>query len=59
MPVVIRRFHKDNTLVTGDNRLMRATEFKAKQYRQRFFKPNPYLTVNRTLDRENLPQDDN
>jgi 5-methylcytosine-specific restriction endonuclease McrA len=57
MPTVIRRFKTDNTFVSGKTRLIKPTEFKAKQYHERFFKPNPYLTERRNLTRETLPQE--
>jgi RNA-directed DNA polymerase len=55
MPAVMQRFNRDNTFASGDHYLLRPTEFPSLQYRQRFFKPNPYLTQERTLNRENLP----
>jgi 5-methylcytosine-specific restriction endonuclease McrA len=55
MPVVMREFKRDNTFVSGDLRLLRPTEFPSLQYQQRFFKPNPYLTQEKKLKREELP----
>jgi RNA-directed DNA polymerase len=55
MPVVIRRFKRGNTFASGDLRLLKPTEFPSLRYRQRFFKPNPYLTQARVLSRENIP----
>jgi RNA-directed DNA polymerase len=55
MPDVMKRFYQDNTFVNGRNRLLRPREFPSLQYHQRFFKPNPYLTQERKLNREKLP----
>jgi hypothetical protein len=55
MPVVMQRFKRDNTFVSDNLGLLKPTEFPPLQYRQRFFKPNPYLTQERVLSRENLP----
>jgi RNA-directed DNA polymerase len=55
MPVVMQRFARDSTFVSGDLRLLKPTEFPSQQYHKRFFKPNPYLTQERALTRENLP----
>lgn len=55
MPDVMRRFKRDSTFASGERRLLPPTEFPSNQYRQRFFKPNPYLTRERTLERESLP----
>jgi RNA-directed DNA polymerase len=57
MPIVMQRFKRDNSLAAGDLRLLRPTEFPPLQYRQRFFKPNPYLTQDRKLGREELPHE--
>jgi hypothetical protein len=56
MPEVMLKYEKDNSFALGKLRLLKAIEFKAKTYRQRFFKPNPYLTVEKKLMREELPQ---
>jgi RNA-directed DNA polymerase len=57
MPIVMQRFYEDNTFVTQNLRLSRATEFSTRQYKQRFLKPNPYLTQERKLEREELPNE--
>jgi RNA-directed DNA polymerase len=57
MPAVIQRFCVDNTFVTQKLRLARMTEFPTLQYKQRFLKPNPYLTQERKLGREELPNE--
>jgi RNA-directed DNA polymerase len=57
MPEVMRRFRQGNTFATKDQTLLQATEFPSLQYRERFFKPNPYLTVEKKLARENLPNE--
>jgi 5-methylcytosine-specific restriction endonuclease McrA len=57
MPVVMQRFHRDNAFVSDKLRLLKPTEFPSLQYRQRFFKPNPYLTQERVINRENLPSE--
>ncbi len=51
----VRRFQKGNTFATKDQRLLRFGDFPSLQYRQRFFKPNPYLTMEMKLGREELP----
>jgi RNA-directed DNA polymerase len=53
MPEVMRRFNQDG-FTSGKYRLLKPSEFPSLQYRQRFFKPNPYLTQERALNRENL-----
>jgi RNA-directed DNA polymerase len=55
MPVVMQRFLQDHTFVPDKLSLLKPTEFLSLQYRQRFFKPNPYLTQDKKLDREKLP----
>jgi 5-methylcytosine-specific restriction endonuclease McrA len=55
MPVVMQRFKRGNTFASKNHCLTRPTEFPSLQYRQRFFKPNPYLTQQRKLEREELP----
>jgi RNA-directed DNA polymerase len=55
MPEVMRRFSSDNTFVTRNYRLLSPTEFSTLHYKQCFLKPNPYLTEERQLSRENLP----
>lgn len=57
MPVVMQRFTRDNTFASGDLCLLKPTEFPSLQYRQRFFKPNPYLTQDKRLTRESLPNE--
>jgi RNA-directed DNA polymerase len=57
MPEVMRRFKVGNTFATKDQRLIKPTEFPSLQYQQRFFKPNPYLTQERKLTREDLPSE--
>jgi len=54
MSEVMQRFHHDG-FTSGKYRLLKPTEFPSLRYQQRFFKPNPYLTQNRVLSRENLP----
>jgi RNA-directed DNA polymerase len=55
MPEVMRRYNQDSTFVSGRYRLLKPTEFSSLHYQQRFFKPNPYLTQTRRLEREELP----
>jgi RNA-directed DNA polymerase len=55
IPVVLRRFHKGGAFATKERRLTPPTEFPTLHYKQRFLKPNPYLTVTRVLEREDLP----
>ena len=55
MPVVLQRYHRDGAFYSGERRLTMPTDFKSQAYRQRFFKPNPYLVRERRLDREELP----
>jgi hypothetical protein len=57
MPIVMQRFKRDNTFVAGERHLLRPTEFSSLQYRQRFFKPNPFLTQDTKLAREELPHE--
>jgi 5-methylcytosine-specific restriction endonuclease McrA len=57
MPVVMQRFKRDSTFVSGSLCLLKPTEFPSLQYRQRFFKPNPYLTQEKKLEREELPNE--
>jgi RNA-directed DNA polymerase len=57
MPVVMQRYHRDNTFASGSYRLLQPAEFPSRPYRQRFFKPNPYLTQERKLERDNLPNE--
>jgi RNA-directed DNA polymerase len=57
MPIVMQRFCRDNTFVTQKLVLSRPTEFPTLQYKQRFLKPNPYLTQDRELKREELPNE--
>ena len=57
MPVVMQRFCCDNTFVTRKLAPSRPTEFSTLQYKQRFLKPNPYLTQEKRLDREELPNE--
>jgi RNA-directed DNA polymerase len=54
MSEVMRRFNQDG-FTSGKYRLLKPTEFPSLRYRQRFFKPNPYLMQKRVLSRENLP----
>lgn len=44
MPAVMQRFRSNNTFATEKHCLLRPTEFPTLQYKQRFLKPNPYLT---------------
>lgn len=44
MPTVMKRFRQDDGLGVGDTRLLMASAFKAKSYRERYLKPNPYLS---------------
>jgi hypothetical protein len=55
MSEVLRRFCQDGTFVAGKLRLVKPTEFPSLQYRQRFLKPNPYLTQVKSLERETPP----
>ena len=57
MPTVMQRFCRDNTFVAQKFVLSRPTEFSTLQYKQRFLKPNPYLTQEKTLERETLPNE--
>ena len=54
MPLVMQRFVRDNTFVYEKSRLIMPGEFKSSQYRERFFKPNPYLTQKPHVTREEL-----
>jgi 5-methylcytosine-specific restriction endonuclease McrA len=54
---VMQRFERDNTLASERHCLLKPTEFPSLQYRQRFFKANPYLTQEKTLEREDLPNE--
>jgi RNA-directed DNA polymerase len=54
MSEVMQRFNQ-NGITSGKYRLLTPTEFPSLRYPQRFFKPNPYLTQERVLSRENLP----
>jgi RNA-directed DNA polymerase len=49
----LRRFAQGGSLGVAGTRLIRHTDFHARTYARRFFKPNPY-TVRETLDREEL-----
>jgi hypothetical protein len=55
MPEVMRGFSRNKTFVTGNYRLLAPTEVSTLHSKQRFLKPNPYLTEARQLSRENLP----
>jgi RNA-directed DNA polymerase len=57
MSMVMQQFRVDNTLATPNQSLTRLTDFKTLQYKQRFRKPNPYLTQERKLERETLPNE--
>jgi group II intron reverse transcriptase/maturase len=57
MPTVIRRFCREHRFVTQNIALLRPTEFSTLQYKQRFLKPNPYLTQEKKLEREMLPNE--
>jgi RNA-directed DNA polymerase len=57
MPAVIQRFCCDSTFVIQKQRLSRAADFPTRQYKQRFLKPNPYLTQKRRFEREDLPNE--
>jgi len=57
VPTVLHRFSKDNTFVMQKQRLLRPTKFSTLQYKQRFLKPNPYLTQAKKLEREELPNE--
>jgi hypothetical protein len=54
MSEVMRRFHKTGSFATTEDYLIKPTEYKSLQYRERFFKPNPYLTLEKELSREAL-----
>jgi len=53
--VVMQRRYDGKTFASENRCLIKPTEFASRQYRQRFFKPNPYLTQKRRLNREALP----
>jgi hypothetical protein len=57
MPTVMQRFCRDNTFATQKLCLSRPAEFSTLQYKQRFLKPNPYLTQDKRLEREELPNE--
>jgi len=57
MPDVLKRFSRDSTFGTERSRLSRLTDFPTIQYKQRFLKPNPYLTQDKKLEREELPNE--
>jgi RNA-directed DNA polymerase len=57
MPTVMQRFCCDSTFVIQKQRLARAADFPTRQYKQRFLKPNPYLTQERRFEREDLPNE--
>jgi group II intron reverse transcriptase/maturase len=57
MPTVMQRFCCDSTFVIQKQRLSRAADFPTRQYKQRFLKPNPYLTQERRFEREDLPNE--
>jgi 5-methylcytosine-specific restriction endonuclease McrA len=44
MPIVMQRFKADNMFAYQGRSLTRPSETKSSQYREHFFKPNPYLT---------------
>jgi group II intron reverse transcriptase/maturase len=56
MPEVMRRFNQEG-IKSGKDRLLKPTEFSTRQYKQRFLKPNPYLTQETRLEREVLPNE--
>jgi hypothetical protein len=53
-PAVMRRFHTTGRFATPEASLIKPTELKSLQYRDRFSKPNPYLTCGKKLSREAL-----
>jgi ferredoxin len=53
-PAVMRRFHTTGRFATPEASLIKPTELKSLQYRDRFFKPNPYLMRGKKLSRETL-----
>ena len=57
IPVVMQRFSRDHSFATGKFRLVRLAEFPTLQYKQRFLNPNPYLTQDKRLEREELPNE--
>jgi hypothetical protein len=57
MPAVMQRFREGNTLTSQKRRLTLAREVPTLQYRERFIKPNPYLTQDKKLGREELPNE--
>jgi RNA-directed DNA polymerase len=57
IPMVLQRYQRDGAFCNGERRLSMPTDFLSLAYRQRFFKPNPYLTREPPLDREELPSD--
>jgi hypothetical protein len=56
-PAVMRRFRKGNTFAAQNRRLSHTAEFPPLQYKERFLKPNPYLTQDKRLEREELPNE--
>ena len=57
MPAVMQRFNRGRGITTEKHRLLQPTEFRTLQYKQRFLKPNPYLTQDKRLEREELPNE--
>jgi RNA-directed DNA polymerase len=55
IPTVMQRFLRDKTFASEKDRLLKPIEFPSRQYQQRFFKPNPYLTQEKKLERESFP----
>jgi RNA-directed DNA polymerase len=57
IPEVMRRYCKQNTLASGEYRLLKATEIKTKFYRKSARKPNPYTELEARITRERLAQE--
>jgi hypothetical protein len=57
MPTVMPRYCIDSAFVVQKRWRARASEFPTRHYKQRFLKPNPYLTPARKLEREALPNE--
>jgi RNA-directed DNA polymerase len=57
MPNVMRQYRRGDTFATQKCSLSQPTDLKTLQYKQRFLKPNPYLTQDMKLGREELPSE--
>jgi RNA-directed DNA polymerase len=56
MPQVMKRFHKGTNLGEDGTTLLKHTAFPSLRYKERFLKPNPYVTQE-VVGREELPDD--